>query len=98
MAIQSQYKQTSPYSKTPIKDFYLDVWVPKNIEPKSTDVRYVIEEKYNLRPELLSYDLYGSPKLYWVFARRNMDVLIDPIEDFKTGTEIMVPKTIEGIE
>jgi len=91
------YKQTSPYSKTEIKDFYLDVWAPKNVPKRADDVEYIIPPKYHLRPDLLSNVLYGSPRLYWVFARRNMDVLIDPIEDFKAGTKIMVSKSIEGV-
>ena len=90
-------KQTSPYSKTEIKDFYLGVWVPRDIQKRNDDIEYTITLKYHLRPDLLSNDLYGSPRLYWIFARRNMDILIDPIEDFKAGTKIMAPKTIEGI-
>lgn len=90
-------KQTSPYSNTPIKDFYLDIWEPRHIPVRSDDVEYKIEVKYHLRPDLLSSDLYGSTRLYWVFARRNMDLLIDPIEDFKAGLVIMVPKSIEGL-
>jgi len=36
--------------------------------------------------------LYGTPKLWWVFVQRNMDVIKDPIYDFEPGTEIYLPK------
>ena len=90
-------KQTSPYAKTPVKEFYLDVWVPRNVPTSSSDLEYTIEPKYHLRPDLLSYDMYGTSKFFWIFARRNMDILIDPIEDFTAGTTIMVPKSIQGL-
>jgi hypothetical protein len=36
--------------------------------------------------------LYGTVKLWWVFAQRNMDVIKDPIYDMIAGTTIYVPK------
>lgn len=85
------HKQTSPYLKTPIKDFYLDLWKKRNIPPQSDDQLITIEPKYEGRPDLLSFDLYGTPRLWWVFAVRNMDLLIDPIEDMKAGVTIFAP-------
>ena len=59
--------------------------------PASPDDRpYKIDPQYNHRPYLLAYDLYGSPKLWWVFTQRNMDILEDPIYDFEAGVEILV--------
>ena len=56
------------------------------------DVVYEIEPQYNYRPDLLAYDLYGNPKLWWVFAQRNMDTVLDPIYDIKVGRKIYLPK------
>lgn len=84
-------KSTSPYYQTPIKDFYLDLWRKRNIPPQSDDLLITLEAKYDGRPDLLSYDLYGTPRLWWVFAVRNMDILIDPVEDMKAGTTIYAP-------
>ena len=56
------------------------------------DILYTIESQYEHRPDLLAYDLYGSPKLWWVFAQRNMDVLKDPVYDMVTGTKIYIPQ------
>ena len=55
------------------------------------DDLYKITNEYNLRPDLLAYKLYGNPGLWWIFAVLNMDILKDPIWDFKAGTVIAVP-------
>lgn len=82
---------TSRYTETPVVDFYLDTWTPVPIPATSEDVEMELTPRYHERPDLLAYDLYGSPRLWWVFAIRNMDVLVDPIGDFKSGTLIYTP-------
>jgi hypothetical protein len=85
------HKPNSQYYKTPIKNFYLDIARFRTVEPSSNDVLVTIAPKYENRPDLFSHAVYGTPSLWWVLVLRNMDVLIDPIEDFKAGTEIWVP-------
>jgi hypothetical protein len=41
---------------------------------------------------LLAYSVYGTSKLWWVFAQRNMDVLKDPVFDLVAGIKIYLPK------
>lgn len=84
-------KTTSPYYETPIKDFYLDIWRKRNIPPQDDDILITVEPKYESRPDLLAQDLYGTPRLWWVFAVRNMDLLVDPLEDLKAGIQIFAP-------
>jgi hypothetical protein len=45
-----------------------------------------------MRPDLLSYHIYGSSKYWWLFAVRNKNIIIDPIQDFKAGVTIRIPK------
>ena len=94
-----KHKTTSPYLNTPIKDFYLDVMVKRSIPSSSNDELVTIEAKYDERPDLFANDYFGSPRLWWVLATRNMDTLVDPIGDFKTGVQIFVPnpETIQDI-
>jgi hypothetical protein len=40
---------------------------------------------------MMAYDLYGDPRLWWVFAQRNPNTLVDPINDFVTGLKIYLP-------
>ena len=89
---QAYYKDTSPWKATRFANGYLDTLSIRPIPAESDDVLYEIAPQYNHRPDLLAYDLYGSPKLWWVFAQRNMDVLIDPVYDLIPGTQIYIPQ------
>lgn len=86
----TQYASTSPYFSTPIKRFYLDTYVDRPVREDSGDRLIIIDDKYEFRPDLLAYDLYNDTRLWWVFYRRNMDVIKDPIFDFTAGKQIYV--------
>ena len=82
---------SSPYYQTQVIDDYRDVIALPNIPKDDNDDYYTIESKYDRRPDLLAHNLYGNTRLWWVFARRNMNELKDPIKDFKAGTVIRIP-------
>ena len=84
-------REDSQYAKTRIINDYLDVHKLPSISSRSDDEYYTIENKYDKRPDLLAYDLYGSTRLWWVFIVRNMDLFEDPIDDFTAGTIIRLP-------
>jgi hypothetical protein len=88
----AQYTQSSPWATTSQNNLYLELLDIRPVPAEADDFRYVIESQYKHRPDLLAYDLYGNPKLWWVFVQRNMDVIKDPIYDFETGTTIYIPK------
>jgi len=87
-------KDTSQYLLTPVKNWYLDLWVPRTIAANDYDKILVIPPAFDQRPDLLSQQEYGTPKLWWVFSLRNPDLIIDPINDFVSGLEIYIPKNI----
>lgn len=86
------YSTLTPWSNTPQNNLYLELLVIKPVPAEADDFYYQIENQYTHRPDLLAYDLYGTPKLWWVFVQRNMNVLRDPIFDFVPGTKIFIPK------
>jgi hypothetical protein len=86
------YTKTSPYYGTGTWGKFLDIWNSKTIDADPSDAIYQIDSLYNLRPDLLAYDLYQDSNLWWVFVLRNPDVLKDPLLDFLTGTIIYVPQ------
>jgi hypothetical protein len=86
------YSYTSPWSDTPQNSLYLELLEIRPVPAEDDDYRYVIENQYKHRPDLLAYDLYGNAKLWWVFVQRNMSVIKDPIYDFTPGTTIYLPK------
>ena len=88
----ANYSNTSPYFETEMRSTYLDVLNPRTLTMEDDDQSYTIERTYAYRPDLLAYDLYGTPRLWWVFAQRNPDQIEDPIYDFKPGVTIQLPK------
>lgn len=83
----------SPYGKTNVTTSgYLDILNIRPIPAEDNDVVFEITPNYHHRPDLLSYDLYGTKDLWWIFAQRNMDIIRDPVYDFSAGTKIYLPK------
>jgi hypothetical protein len=93
------YQRTSPYYNSSFTGEYLDVANLPVIPKLSNDVVIEINKTYQYRPDLLAFDLYGDPSLWWVFAIRNPNVIYDPVFDMRIGRKIAVPKkeTLQGI-
>lgn len=90
--MSSLYSPSSPYYLTGIVNGnYLDVMVNRSIPSKPADVYWQITPVYNLRPDLLAYDLYADSRLWWVFGARNPNGLADPFFDFVSGVSIYLP-------
>ena len=87
-------KSTSQYYSTPVKNWYLDLWVPRAVPSSQFDKIIIIPAAFNQRPDLLSQQEYGTPGLWWVFCIRNPDLINDPINDFIAGLEIYIPTNI----
>jgi len=85
------YKKTSPWYITKQNTLYLELLTIRPILISDDDFKYVIENQYRHRPDLLAFDLYQDAKLWWVFAQRNRSILKDPIYDFSPGTTIFCP-------
>jgi hypothetical protein len=88
-----KYSKFSPYFSTSLNSngVYLDLLDSRLVPASVSDATYVIDNKYDLRPDLLAYDLYGDSNLWWVFAERNPNTLKDPVGDFRTGVAINLP-------
>jgi hypothetical protein len=88
----AKYNKSSPYFLSKQNNLYLELLTIRPVPAEKDDFLYKIENHYIHRPDLLSYDLYGTPKLWWIFVQRNMEVLKDPIFDFVPGVQIYIPK------
>ena len=88
----ANYDSTSAYYSTGYSQFFLDTMQNRSIPKESDDRLMVINQTYQYRPDLLSYDLYDTPNLWWVFYQRNPNTLIAPPLDFKAGVTIYLPK------
>ena len=89
----TSYKDSSNYSATKMNRKYLDVYSPKitidNLSQETKKIR--VGNRYNRRPDLLAFDMYGNARYWWIFVHYNRDILKDPINDFVAGTIINVP-------
>jgi hypothetical protein len=88
----AQYGAMSPYFETGYSQFFLDVMTNRAIPKEDDDLQFTINLTYRYRPDLLAYDLYGSPSLWWVFYQRNPNTLQAPPLDFDVGVSIFLPK------
>lgn len=88
----NKYDNNSPWAKTKVNKLNLELLESRSIPAEPDDFLYVIEPQYNYRPDLLAYHLYGNDRLWWVFIKRNMNTLNDPIFDFVAGVAIYLPK------
>ncbi|ASV44766.1 baseplate wedge subunit [Agrobacterium phage Atu_ph07] len=86
-----KYRSGSPYAATPQTSWYLENLVLRQIDRAPSDKKITLHPKYENRPYNLSYDLYGTRDFWWVFMVLNIDIIRDPIYDFKAGIEIYVP-------
>jgi hypothetical protein len=88
----AKYSKTSAYYNTGTFSNFLDILTYRPITRYSDDVLYTIDKFYELRPDLLAYDLYGDAALWWVFRERNPNTIDDPVFDFRAGLNIYLPK------
>jgi hypothetical protein len=86
------YQSTSPYFLTGYSQFFLDVMVNRPIPKEPDDITFLINQTYQYRPDLLAFDLYETPTLWWVFYQRNPNTLTKPPLDFVIDTLIYLPK------
>ena len=87
------YGPNSPYYLTGlVNNQFLDIMIDRPIVKGVDDIYWQITPAYELRPDMLAFDLYGDAKLWWVFAQRNPNKLKDPLFDFLTGVGIYLPQ------
>lgn len=81
----------SIHKATPISNNQLEPYVDMGIEMDDTDYFIEVEAKYAGKPGWLSNDLFGTPRLSWVFMIFNPNTVSDPITDIKGGMVLRVP-------
>jgi hypothetical protein len=92
--MSAKYSLNSNYTNTQLNKKYLDVYQPvltrDNLSDETRTIK--IQNKYHRRPDLMAYDMLGSDALWWVLVHYNREKIKDPINDFVSGLEIVVPK------
>jgi hypothetical protein len=63
-------------------------WERKDFPKSSTDVPFVLTTKYNKRPDLLAFDLYGKAGLHWFILQYNA---VSDVNTFLAGLPLVLP-------
>jgi hypothetical protein len=91
----AKYSSYSPYFSTDQTYGHLGVMNFRTIPSLTNDILFTITKTYEHRPDLLSYDLYQTVQLWWVFAARNPNKLgPDPYFNLVGGIGIYIPTLI----
>jgi hypothetical protein len=81
---------------TEIKGDKLGWWERENFEKNiTTDIPFIIPEIYDRRPDLLSYRVYQTPRLFWLILQYNN--IVDVEEEFRTGQQIILPSRVRAL-
>lgn len=83
---------TSRYVQGGVTDVYvnrLGWWEANPMVTASDDITIVLSPRYNTRPDLLAYDMYGKSNLMWLVLLFN--AIVDVNEEFVTGATITLP-------
>lgn len=68
----------------------IEWWEKNTMLPDSTDFIYVMEQKYEGRPDILGYVFYGDPLLWWVICQYNS--ILDPFAELVAGKVLLIPQ------
>ena len=93
------HRADSFLKNTGLYDTFLDVSKLPSVPKNASDKLIILDAKYHQRLDLLAFDEYGSSRVWWLIALRNIDVIEDPIKDFKQGLKIYLPskKVVEEL-
>lgn len=64
-------------------------WERIELSQQEDDVLYVINKTTEMRPDLISFEVYGKAMYNWVVLQYNN--IVDINEELKAGTEIRLP-------
>lgn len=95
-SLSKKYTRMLNGGETEIKGNKLGWWERKPFEKNiSTDYIVTIPEIYDKRPDLMAYQVYGKPELFWLVLQYND--IVDIEEEFVSGKEIILPSRIRTL-
>lgn len=64
-------------------------WDGFTLTTSNDDITFILDPKYDKRPDLLAYDMYGKSTLMWLVLQYNS--IVDINEEFISGATITLP-------
>jgi hypothetical protein len=89
--VSSRYAEATVVYYTDRKLLTYKTYVRTPFKPSSKDKFAVITKRCEFRPDLTSYDAYGTPDFWWQIMEANG---LSDVFDFKAGLNIRIPGNI----
>ena len=92
MAMNSTYTQNSRYTNggtTEVDGNFVEWWERTMFTTNSTDLEYVLEKRFEGRPDKLASVFYNDSSLLWIILQYNN--ILDINEEFIAGTVLLIP-------
>jgi len=74
---------------TEVSPGFVEWWEKGFLANDDTDLIYILEKKFEGRPDLLAYQFYDDPYLWWVICQYN--VILDFNTEFVEGRVLRIP-------
>lgn len=87
--LQNKYSRYVGGGVTEVANGYIEWWERFNFERDSTDVVYVVENKYQNRLDLIASLFYNEPRYAWFLAQYNN--ILDPFSEVLGGRVLLIP-------
>lgn len=91
-AKKSTESRLSRYVQGGLTDKYnnrLGWWERYNFPKSDSDVRYIIPQSRDRRPDLVAKDVYNQVRLTWLVLQYNN--IVDIETEFRAGAELLLP-------
>ena len=85
---------TSRYRNTRVligddNTIFFGTWKPPKIKERLQPIVYRVSPQEIKRPDLISYQVYRDPNMFWAIALRNN--IIMPLKDIRVGQTLLCP-------
>lgn len=74
---------------TEVSQTTIEWWEKNKLPYDTTDVFYVMEKKFEGRPDLIAYTFYGESLLWWFICQYNS--ILDPDAELVAGVVLRIP-------
>lgn len=85
----NKYSRYVAGGKTETENNFIEWWERSEFPRSSTDIKYVVENFFEGRLDLISNMFYKEPRWGWIIAQYNF--ILDPFSEVKAGRILFIP-------
>jgi hypothetical protein len=88
-SLQNKYSRLVGGGQTETANGRAEWWERYTFPTSSSDIQYIVENRYANRLDLISAIFYGEPRYAWVIAQYNN--ILDPFTEVSAGRILILP-------